>query len=243
VGFKGTLGRVPRAVGRALGGLTTAGVIGANLDDVMLATSVASGPHRLDPTALPHWPVPVLADGPFRVAYHSTIGPYAADPGVDRVVRDRLTAVEVVDVPLELLPTDDAWQVLAALDAGRGAEAAASVRAREVRDRNNTALADLFDVVDALITPTTLTVAHGYDQHNENIIVADPCWAFNVTGHPAVSVPVGLLDGLPVGAQVVTRHGDDATALAVAKQLTVDLNGGAWRANPSWSAQDPRARR
>ncbi|MFF1822711.1 amidase [Kribbella sp. NPDC058245] len=223
VGFKGTLGRVPRAVGRALGGLTTAGVIGANLDDVMLATSLASGPHRLDPTALPHWPVPILADGPFRVAYLSSLSAYAVDPGVDRVVRDCLSVVEVVDVPLELLPTDDAWQALSALDAGRGVNAAEASCARQVRDRNNTALADLFDVVDALVTPTTLTVAHGYDQYNENIIVGDPCWAFNVTGHPAVSVPAGLLDGLPVGVQVVSRYGDDATALAVAKQLMVKL--------------------
>jgi len=224
-------------------------VIGANLDDVMLATSLVSGPHRLDPTALPQWPVPILADGPFRVAYRSTLGACAADPGVDRIVRDRLSAVEVVeviDVPLELLPTDDAWHVLADLDAGRGVTAAASARAREVRDRNNTALADLFDTVDALVTPTTLTVAHGYDQHHENIVVGDPCWAFNVTGHPVVSVPAGLLDGLPVGLQVVARHGDDATALAVAKQLMAELpspNLGAWRATPSWSARDPRVRR
>ncbi len=224
VGFKGTYGRVPRAVGQGLGGLTTAGVIGANLDDVMLATSVVSGPHRLDPTALPHWPVPILADGPFRVAYLPTLSSrYAVDPGIDQLIRDRLSVVEVIDVPLELLPTDDAWPVLSALDAGRGVETAEVQRARAVRDHNNTALADLFDSVDALVTPTTLTVAHGYDQHNENIIVGDPCWAFNVTGHPAVSVPVGLLDGLPVGAQVVTRHGDDATALAVAKQLMVEL--------------------
>ncbi|MFI5733117.1 amidase [Kribbella sp. NPDC051587] len=240
VGFKGTLGRVPRAVGRALGGLTTAGVIGANLDDVMLATSLVSGPHRLDPTALPHWPVPILADGPFRVAYLSSLSSYAVDPGVDRVVRGCLSAVEVVDVPLDLLPTDDAWQALSALDAGRGVTAAEASRARQVRDHNNTALADLFDVVDALVTPTTLTVAHGYDQSNENIVVGDPCWAFNVTGHPAVSVPAGLLDGLPVGVQVVAPHGDDATALAVAKQLMVSVD--VRRASPSWSARDRRAR-
>ncbi|TDC14878.1 amidase family protein, partial [Kribbella albertanoniae] len=165
VGFKGTYGRVPRAVGRAFGGLTTAGVIGADLDDVVLATSVVSGPHRLDPTALPHWPVPILAEGPFRVAYLSTLS-YPVDPGIDQLIRDRLSVAEVIDVPLKLLPTDDAWPVLSALDAGRGVEAADVQRARAVRDHNNTALADLFDRVDALVTPTTLTVAHGYDQYN-----------------------------------------------------------------------------
>ncbi|WP_198682668.1 amidase [Kribbella sp. VKM Ac-2569] len=227
VGFKGTYGRVPRPGGRALGGLTTAGVIGADLDDVILATSIASGPHRLDPTSLPHWPVPTEPEpiGRWRVAYFSTLGRWGADPGVDRVVRERLVqcGIEVVDVPLELAPTDDAWSVLSALDNGRGADAAAANRAREVRDHNNTALADLFTEVDALVTPTTLTVAHGYDQHEQSIVTGDPCWIFNVTGHPAVSVPAGLADGLPVGAQIVAPHGADEVALAVARQVLTDL--------------------
>lgn len=240
-GFKGTYGRIPRPGGRALGGLTTAGVIGADLDDVILATSIASGPHRLDPTALPHWPVPSHFENPptksdadswlvgsqrrWRVAYRSTLGASAADPGVDRVVRERLSRadVELVDVPLELESTEEAWPVLSDLDNGRGAEAAAANRARFIRDHNNTALADLFTAVDVLVTPTTMTVAHGYDQHEQNIITADPCWIFNVTGHPAVSVPAGLSDGLPVGMQVVAPHGADEIALAVARRLQVEL--------------------
>jgi aspartyl-tRNA(Asn)/glutamyl-tRNA(Gln) amidotransferase subunit A len=243
VGFKGTFGRIPRPGGRPLGGLTTAGVIGADLDDVILATSIASGPHRLDPTALPPWPPhdrdyfehpPTTTDRPpwlvgaqrrWRVAYRSTVGACPADAAVDRVVRERLAAaaVEVVDVPLELAPTEEAWGVLSDLDNGRGVEASAANRAREVRDDNNTALADLFAEVDALVTPTTLTVAHGYDQHEETIVTGDPCWVFNVTGHPAVSVPAGLADGLPVGAQVVAPHGADEVALAVARQLLTEL--------------------
>lgn len=243
VGFKGTFGRMPRPGGRPLGGLTTAGVIGADLDDVILATSIASGPHRLDPTALPPWPPydrdvfehpPTTTDRPpwlvgaqrrWRVAYRSTVGVCPAEGVVDRVVRERVAAagVEVVDVPLELAPTEEAWGVLSDLDNGRGVEASAGARAREVRDHNNTALADLFAEVDALVTPTTLTVAHGYDQHEETIVTGDPCWVFNVTGHPAVSVPAGLADGLPVGAQVVAPHGADEVALAVARQLRIEL--------------------
>ncbi|MEV0285105.1 MULTISPECIES: amidase family protein [unclassified Kribbella] len=225
VGFKGTYGRIPRAVGRTLGGLTTAGLIGSDLDDVVLATSIASGPHRLDPSALPHWPVPDTADRPWRVAYRSTLSEPEADPAVDVLIRKRLADCDVtlIDAPLELIPPDEAWQTLSGLDAGRGAEAAAANRAREVRDRNNTALADLFETVDVLVTPTTLNVAHGYDQHEPNIVTADPCWAFNVTGHPAVSVPAGLVNGLPVGLQVVAPHGLDELALAVARRLQADL--------------------
>jgi amidase len=36
---------------------------------------------------------------------------------------------------------------------------------------------------------------------------------FDVTGNPAVSVPCGISDGLPVGAMFVGRHFDDATVL------------------------------
>ncbi|MBP2357574.1 Asp-tRNA(Asn)/Glu-tRNA(Gln) amidotransferase A subunit family amidase [Kribbella aluminosa] len=84
-------------------------------------------------------------------------------------------------------------------------------------------MADLFADVDVLVTPTTLTVAHGYDQHEHSIVTGDPCWVFNVTGHPAVSVPVGLSAGLPVGAQVVAPHGADGTALTVARLIQADL--------------------
>ncbi|HEY3556851.1 MAG TPA: amidase [Kribbella sp.] len=245
VGFKGTYGRIPRPGGRALGGLTTAGVLTADLDDAILATSLASGPHRLDPTALPPWPVPdpcVLEHPPtmdrdrrrlvgaqgrrWRVAYRSTLGQWPADPGVDRVLRERLSAagVEMVDVPLELEPTEEAWPVLSGLDNGRGASPVAADRARVVRDHNNTALADLFAEVDVLVTPTTLTVAHGYDQHEQSIVTGDPCWVFNVTGHPAVSVPAGLSGGLPVGAQIVAPHGADDLAVAVARQIQADLS-------------------
>lgn len=39
---------------------------------------------------------------------------------------------------------------------------------------------------------------------------------FDVTGHPACSVPAGPVDGLPTGMMIVGRHFDDATVLRVA---------------------------
>ena len=38
----------------------------------------------------------------------------------------------------------------------------------------------------------------------------------DITGHPAISVPAGLLDGLPVGMMIVGKRFDDATVLKVA---------------------------
>ena len=42
-------------------------------------------------------------------------------------------------------------------------------------------------------------------------------WLANLYGGPAVSVPCGLVDGLPVGLQLMGRPSDDATVLRAAK--------------------------
>jgi len=47
---------------------------------------------------------------------------------------------------------------------------------------------------------------------------------FDATGHPAMSVPCGMSDGLPVGMQVVARHWDESSIyrLAAAFEAAVD---------------------
>jgi amidase len=54
----------------------------------------------------------------------------------------------------------------------------------------------------------------------------------NVTGHPAASVPLhqGAASGLPVGVQIVTRLGDEATLLRLAAQ---------WEAALPWRHRHP----
>jgi aspartyl-tRNA(Asn)/glutamyl-tRNA(Gln) amidotransferase subunit A len=37
---------------------------------------------------------------------------------------------------------------------------------------------------------------------------------FNITGQPAVSIPAGTVDGLPVGVQVVARRHEEPLVLA-----------------------------
>ncbi|MCB8882700.1 amidase [Acidisoma cellulosilytica] len=39
---------------------------------------------------------------------------------------------------------------------------------------------------------------------------------FDVTGHPAMSIPCGLSDGLPVGAMLIAKHWDESTIYAAA---------------------------
>jgi amidase len=48
---------------------------------------------------------------------------------------------------------------------------------------------------------------------------------FDVTGHPATSVPAGLVDGLPVGMMIVGRQFDDATCLRMAAAFEEAVGG------------------
>ena len=49
---------------------------------------------------------------------------------------------------------------------------------------------------------------------------------FNISGQPAISLPVGMSEGLPVGAQLVGRWGRDDQLLALGGQLEQRL---AWQ--------------
>jgi amidase len=48
---------------------------------------------------------------------------------------------------------------------------------------------------------------------------------FDVTGHPATSVPAGLAGGLPAGLMIVGRHFDDATCLRAARAFETAVGG------------------
>ena len=48
-----------------------------------------------------------------------------------------------------------------------------------------------------------------------SILCANTC-QFNLTGHPALNINAGYIEGLPVGLQIVGRHFDDSTVLKVA---------------------------
>jgi len=78
--------------------------------------------------------------------------------------------------------------------------------------------------VDLLIMPTTpmkATVIPPADASREEYVaraleMIPNTSPFDVTGHPAMNVPCGMSDGLPVGMMVVGRHGEDGAVLRAA---------------------------
>ncbi|MGJ9423609.1 amidase [Aeromicrobium sp. CF3.5] len=85
-----------------------------------------------------------------------------------------------------------------------------------------------FDVLVMPTVPTTASALPGRDASIVEILSLGTAplintSAFNITGHPACSVPVGLLDGLPVGMMIVGKQFDDETVLRVAQAFEEEL--------------------
>jgi aspartyl-tRNA(Asn)/glutamyl-tRNA(Gln) amidotransferase subunit A len=85
--------------------------------------------------------------------------------------------------------------------------------------------------VDFLFTPTTPSTAFKIGEKAEDPVsmyLADVfvCTA-NLAGVPAMSLPIGRADGLPVGGQLIGPHFSEARMLAVATVLEGALDASA----------------
>lgn len=100
-----------------------------------------------------------------------------------------------------------------------------SARSEAARTMCNEAMADVFDHVDLLICATNPDVA--FPAHvSSNTRVAGQKVELgnngaltipaNISGNPAISIPIEPLDGLPVGMQVIAPHHADALLLDLA---------------------------
>ncbi|GGW91608.1 amidase [Streptomyces lomondensis] len=221
-GLKTTGGRLPSADRT---GLAVPGVLARTASDAAAWWQVVSG----EPTATCP-PLPVTA------VWSPDLGFAEPDPepvALARSAAERLVAAGVVRlvrprVPLRLRDPGPAWLALrgrgspSGLDpAGPGSPSGSRLDlagAHLVRAENNQRLARLFGGAELLLTPTAPTAPHGHDGPG-NRYSTSLTWAFNLSGHPALSLPAGYgADGCPAGLQLVARHGREALLLAVARE-------------------------
>ena len=100
------------------------------------------------------------------------------------------------------------------------------VRARRMLTLYRQQVDSLFQEVDALLTPATPVVApplgsvrlgSGADAEPVGNAITRYTTFFNMTGHPAMTLPAGLHGtGLPMGVQLVARHFDEALLFRLA---------------------------
>jgi aspartyl-tRNA(Asn)/glutamyl-tRNA(Gln) amidotransferase subunit A len=107
------------------------------------------------------------------------------------------------------------------------------VKAQKVRTLIKGDFDRAFEQVDALIAPTSPTVAFPLGARLEDPVsmyLSDACTLpVNVAGLPGISVPCGLSEGLPVGLQFIGRPWDEAGLFRVGRAYEAITASAAWR--------------
>jgi aspartyl-tRNA(Asn)/glutamyl-tRNA(Gln) amidotransferase subunit A len=97
------------------------------------------------------------------------------------------------------------------------------IKAQKIRRLISEDYQRAFKEVDVILSPTSPATAFKIDEK-----VDDPVTMYltdiytvsiNLAGLPGISVPVGLLDGLPVGMQLVGNYFDESSLLAIGHQF------------------------
>ena len=94
-------------------------------------------------------------------------------------------------------------------------------KAQTVRTKLINEFNEIFKDVDYLVGPVTPTIAFKIGQNTQdplNMYLADVMTAAaNLAGIPAISIPAGMSQGLPVGIQLMAPQRKDRQLLALAK--------------------------
>ena len=128
---------------------------------------------------------------------------------------------------LETRPDDFSARVRQRLELGREIPAVDYVRAQRDRRRLAAGVDAALDGRAALLLPTLPIVPPllGADAETVRPLMLRLTQLFDVTGHPAVSLPCGTAGGLPAGVQLVGRRGRTAELLALAAALEAAVRG------------------
>ncbi len=94
------------------------------------------------------------------------------------------------------------------------------VKAQKVRTLIRREFDQAFEKYDALITPTSPTVPFKIGEKIDDplqMYLSDVCTLpINIAGLPAISIPAGFADGLPIGLQIIAKPFAEETILKIA---------------------------
>jgi len=94
------------------------------------------------------------------------------------------------------------------------------LKAQKVRTLIRQEFDQAFKKYDVLVTPTSPTVAFKLGEKLADpmqMYLSDVCTLpINIAGVPAISIPAGFADGLPVGMQIIGKPFDEGTILRIA---------------------------
>lgn len=100
--------------------------------------------------------------------------------------------------------------------------------AEAVRESFRAEVDRALDGADALVLPTMPVVPPTLEEARDMralIPLTALVRPFNLSGHPALTMPIRTAEGLPSGLQIVGRHGEDERVCAVAEWLSSRIGG------------------
>lgn len=238
IGLKPTFGRLDRTgIAPAFTTLDCVGPFARSMDDIIFAMTA------MDPTFVP------MLSAKGRVGRLLVEAEAGIDAAIDRALAACGLPIESVDAPdfkpafdaglvvinretarayAELLPSgmlgDDVAERLSV--AARTSEEQV-LEAEIVRTAFRAQIDALLDRFDVLALPTlpvfppTLAEAMGDRSAVPLTRLVRP---FNLTGHPALTLPIKAVAGLPAGLQLIARHGADPFLCAIAANIERALN-------------------
>ena len=151
---------------------------------------------------------PAALDDPDLTAHYLTVMNVHVAAELARV--GRLVGAELTERDVEPATWDQA-------EAGRSVGAVAYWEATEALRQWARRAAGWWEDHDLLVTPT-MAVPPPELGHDQDLAMAAFTAGFNVSGQPAVSLPIHTAGGLPVGAQLVGPYGREDLLIAAAAQ-------------------------
>ena len=166
----------------------------------------------------------VVALAHARLGRYGAILSTVAIPELDAVNRGLMTiaapeAALIHERMLAARPNGYAPGTRAQIEAGAKVSAVDYVRAQRLRIRLRQVVDGLFGRVDVLLSPAVAFVAPARDpalddEDGDGELLSSGL--ANMTGHPALSLPCGFSEGLPVGLQLIGPSDRDGDFLAAA---------------------------